>query len=129
MRTILIDKKEYKIDCNALTYVKYKDIFNRGILNDIQFIREFLTKKQIMEEALKEADMKADEINTTVSSLLIKDLDSFVEIITKIAYIMIYSFDNKTIDKYENWLKEIKKLKISDDWIAEVTEFAVDCFC
>ena len=31
--------------------------------------------------------------------------------------------------EYENWLRKIKSFKIDDDWVAEVTELAVDCFC
>ena len=36
---------------------------------------------------------------------------------------------NEKIPEYEIWLKSIESLKITDDWIVEVTEFAVDCFC
>ena len=32
------------------------------------------------------------------------------------------------IEDYENWLKSIEHFKIDDQWIVEVTEFAVDCF-
>ena len=34
------------------------------------------------------------------------------------------------VDKeYEKWLENISNFKIDDDWIVEVAEFAVDCFC
>ena len=29
----------------------------------------------------------------------------------------------------EKWLENISNFKIDDDWIVEVAEFAVDCFC
>ena len=55
-------------------------------------------------------------------------IDDFIEVITRIAYILIYSANEK-VEEYENWLRKIKNLKIDDDWVAEVTELAVDCFC
>ena len=56
------------------------------------------------------------------------DIDDFIITITKIAWILIYTA-NEEIDEYEKWLKSIKKIDVQEDWISEVTEFAVDCFC
>lgn len=55
-------------------------------------------------------------------------VDDFIGAITRLAYIFIYTADS-TIKDYENFLKEIPKLSIDDEWVIEVTEFAVDKFC
>ena len=52
----------------------------------------------------------------------------FVEAATRIAYIMIFTA-NKNVEEYENWLENITTIKTNDEWIVEVTEFAVNCFC
>ena len=36
MKTIVIDGKEVKIDCNAFTQVQYKSIFKSGLIKDMQ---------------------------------------------------------------------------------------------
>ena len=56
------------------------------------------------------------------------DLDDFIDVIEKIAYILIYTANNK-IGSFEDWLKSIEKINLSDSWISEVTEFAVASFC
>jgi len=38
MKTITICDKEYDIDCNALTYIKYKSFFNTGYNFIISFL-------------------------------------------------------------------------------------------
>ena len=52
----------------------------------------------------------------------------FVEAATRIAYIEIYTA-NKKIPEYEEWLEGIPSIKTNDEWIVEVTELAVNCFC
>ena len=58
----------------------------------------------------------------------VKVLDDFIEAITEIAYICCYTANEK-IGSYEEWLRGIPRINTNDDWIVEVTEFAVDCFC
>lgn len=128
MKTITICDKKYDIDCNALTYVKYKSIFKTGILKDMQFIQNYLIKQVVVSNQLEGKKMSEAEKLSQVSEYMIDDTDEFVTKITQLAWILIYTADNKVAD-YENWLKSITNFKIDDDWIAEVTEFAVDCFC
>lgn len=128
MKTITIDGKEYKIECNALTYIKYKSFFKTGILKDMQFIEEYLMKQEIIKEQFKEQDLTEEEIASKLSDCMINDTDEFIVKITQLTWILIYSANNN-VETYENWLKSIEKLNISDDWIVEVTELAVDCFC
>lgn len=128
MKKIIICNKEYPIESNALTFVKYKSIFKTGILKDMQFIQNYLIKQSVVAEQLKEKDVAETEKINQVSNYMIDDTDEFVTKITQIAWILIYTFDNK-VESYEDWLKSIKEFKIDDDWIVEVTEYAVDCFC
>lgn len=128
MKTITICGKEVEINCNALTYVKYKSIFKTGILKDMQFIQNYLIKQVVVSNQLEDKKMSEAEKLNQVSEYMIDDTDEFVTKITQLAWILIYTADNKVAD-YEDWLKSITNFKIDDDWIAEVAEFAVDCFC
>lgn len=128
MKTITICGKEYDIDCNALTYVKYKSIFKTGILKDMQYIQNYLIKQAVIAKQLDEKKISEAEKLSQLSEIMINDTDEFVSKITQIAWILIYTANNK-VESYETWLSSITKFNISDDWISEVTEFAVDCFC
>ena len=128
MKTITICGKKYDIDCNALTYVKYKSIFKTGILKDMQFIQNYLIKQAVIAKQLDEKKISEAEKLSQLSEIMINDTDEFVSKITQIAWILIYTANNK-VESYETWLSSITKFNVSDDWISEVTEFAVDCFC
>lgn len=130
MRTIIIDNKQYNIECNALTYIQYRKVFNKGIFSDIQILKNYLITQILTTAKLKEENPKIteQELTAKLSQITIAQLDNFVEAVTRIAYILIYCA-NDNIEDYETFLKGIKSFKIDDDWIVEVTEFAVDCFC
>ena len=130
MKTIVIDGNEYNIECNALTYIQYKKVFNKGIFADMDTIKDYLVRQTLKANELKEKypQMSEEEIDTQVGNYMNNYIDDFIEVITRIAYILIYSANEK-IEEYENWLRKIKSFKIDDDWVAEVTELAVDCFC
>jgi hypothetical protein len=130
MKTIVIDGNKYDIECNALTYIQYKKVFNKGIFADMDIIKDYLIRQTLKANELKEKypQMSEQEIDTQVGNYMNNYIDDFIEVITRIAYILIYSANEK-IEEYENWLRKIKSFKIDDDWVAEVTELAVDCFC
>lgn len=128
MKTITICGKKYDINCNALTYVKYKSIFKTGILKDMQYIQNYLIKQAVIAKQLDEKKISEAEKLSQLSEIMINDTDEFVSKITQIAWILIYTANNK-VESYETWLSSITKFNVSDDWISEVTEFAVDCFC
>lgn len=130
MKTITICGKEWEIDCNALSYVKYRKFFDRGIFDDIKILQSFLTKQVLLTEDLKKENPEIDDatIISSLSRVMLDDMDLFAEAATRIAYIMIYTA-NKKVSNYEEWLESIPSLKTNDEWIAEVTEFAVSCFC
>lgn len=130
MKIIEICGKKYEIDCNALTHVKYRKLFNTDIFSDIRILKTFLTKQVLLAENLKKENPEVDDatIITSLSTLMLDDMGLFLEASTRMAYIMIYTA-NKKVPEYEEWLEGIPSLKTNDEWIAEVTEFAVDCFC
>jgi len=130
MKTIVIDGNKYNIECNALTYIQYKKIFNKGIFADMDIIKDYLVRQTLKAKELKEKypQMSEQEVDVQVGNYMNNYIDEFIEVVTRIAYILIYSANEK-IEEYENWLRKIKNFKIDDDWVAEVTELAVDCFC
>lgn len=128
MKKITINGKEYEIDCNAFTQVQYQRFFKTGILKDMKFIKEYLIKQSYVTEKLKLKIQDEAQLLSEVSDCMANDLDDFIIKITQIAWILIYSADNK-VDDYETWMKSMKRFDVSDEWIAEVTETAVECFC
>lgn len=130
MKTITICGKKYEIDCNALTYVKYRKLFNRGIFDDIKILQDFLNKQVIIANELKRDNPNVDDVTiiSSLSKIMMDDMDLFAEAATRIGYVMINTANEK-IKEYEEWLKDIPFLRTNDEWIVEVTEFAVSCFC
>lgn len=130
MKQIKIDGNTYDADCNALTYVLHKRIFNRGIMQDIRIIQNYLITQTIEANKLKNQfpELSDSELDDRVSKFMNNYIDEFIEAITRIAYTLIYTANDK-IASYDDFLRNIKKFKIDDDWIVEVTELAVNCFC
>lgn len=130
MKQIVIEGKSYDIDCNALTYILHKRIFNRGIMQDIHVLQNYIITQTIKANELKEkfTELTEKQIDEQVATFMNNYIDDFIEAITRIAYTLIYTANDK-IESYEEFLKSIKHFKVNDDWIVEVTEFAVDCFC
>lgn len=130
MKQIKIDGNTYDVDCNALTYVLHKRIFNKGIMQDIRIIQNYLITQTIEANKLKNQfpELSESELNDRISKFMNNYIDEFIEAITRIAYTLIYTANDK-IASYDDFLRNIKKFKIDDDWIVEVTELAVNCFC
>lgn len=130
MKTITICDKEYEIDCNALTQFNFKKIFNKGIFKNIGIINNFYSKQTILtNQFIAENKLISDkELVKKLSISMLPDLDDYIEAVTEIAYICCYTA-NENIGSYEIWLKGIPRINTNDEWIVEVTEFAVDCFC
>lgn len=128
MKTITICGKEHKLECNALTYVKYKNFFKRGIIEDVQILQDYLIKQTVITKQVEEKNITEAEKLLMVSNYMNQYVDDFIIVTTRIAWILIYTAD-KDIEEYEKWLEGISNFKIDDDWIVEVAEFAVGCFC
>ena len=128
MKSITICDKEYPITCNAFTRFEYKKIFNRGIFADIKVLSEFSDNQEKIKKELAEKGLADEEIEKEINLYMMEHLDDFIDVIERIAYILIYSANDK-IESFENWLKAIEKIDLSDKWIQEVTEVAVSSFC
>ncbi len=130
MRKINICGHEYEIECNALSYIQYRKIFDKGIFEDIQTIENFVSLQVIMADKLKKENPKISdsEITKELSKIMLNNIDEYIEAVTRIAYICIYTA-NKEVGNYEEWLTQIDRINTNDKWIVEVTEYAVACFC
>ena len=128
MKTITICGKEYEITCNAYTRFQYKELFGKGIFADIKILNDFSDKQEKLRKELIKKEISDEEIEREISLLMMDNLDDFIDVIQKIAYILIYSANSK-IGSFQDWLKGIEKIDLSANWISEVTEFAVDSFC
>lgn len=128
MKTITICDKEYKISCNAFTRFQYKTIFGNGIFADIKILNEFSENQERLRKELKQIGIPEEDIDKQINLSMMEKLDEFLDVIQKIAYILIYTADNQ-VGSFEEWLKGIEKIDLSADWISEVTEFAVNSFC
>lgn len=128
MKSITICDKEYPITCNAFTRFEYKKIFNRGIFADIKVLSEFSDNQEKVKKELNKKGLADEEIEKEINLYMMEHLDDFIDVIERIAYILIYSANDK-IESFENWLKAIEKIDLSDKWIQEVTEVAVSSFC
>lgn len=128
MKQITICDKEFEIDCNAFTRFQYKKVFNKGIFEDIKVLNEFSEKQNQIRKDLEEKNASEEDIEKAINYSMMENLDDFIDVIEKIAYILIYTVNPK-METFENWLKGIKKIDLSANWISEVTELAVNSFC
>lgn len=130
MKQIAIDGNKYDIDCNGLTYILHKRLFNRGIMQDIHILQNYIITQTIKANEIKTKfpQLSDDEIDSQVANFMNDYIDDFIEAITRITYTLIYTANDK-VKSYDEFLRNIKQFRIDDDWIVEVTEFAVDCFC
>lgn len=128
MKTITICGKEFPIECNAFTRFQYKTIFGKGIFEDISVLNDFSTKQEELRKELKKKKLSDEEIDNEINKMMLQHVDDFLDVIEKMAYILIYTA-NSNIGSFEDWLKGITKIELSEDWISEVTELAVNSFC
>lgn len=128
MKTITICDKEYQIECNAFTRFEYKTIFGKGIFQDIKILNDFSIEQAKKRKELEAKKLTEEEIDNEINMMMMERLDDFIDVIERIAYILIYTADNK-IGSFEEWLKGIDKIDLSASWISEVTELAVSSFC
>ena len=128
MKKITICNKEWDIDCNAFTRFQYKKIFGVGIFSDIKILNQLNEKQENVRKKLEAEGAAEEQIQKAINEVTLDNLDDFIDVIEKIAYILIYTANPK-IEPFEIWLKNIEKIDLSSSWISEVTELAVNSFC
>ena len=97
------------------------------MVNDAHVIQNYIVKQIIVSNEVAKEDLTDEERISRVSDYMVGDVDEFLIKILQITWILIHTADNK-IEEYEKWAKSFK-VRADDDWIAEVAEFAVNCFC
>lgn len=128
MKKITICNKEYEVSCNAFTRFQYKKIFGKGIFADIKVLSEFSENQEKIRKESTKKGLSNEEVDKEVNLYMMEHLDDFIDVVERIAYILIYSANN-SIESFEDWLKGLEKIDLSASWISEVTELAVSSFC
>lgn len=127
MKQITIGDKNYNISSNAYSRFQYKQVFNKKLFSDISQLNKITSKESKLEQELKEKGLNEEDIKDEINSYWLENMDDFVDIVLRLAYIFILSA-NPQFETFENWLKGIESIKIDDSWIGEVTELAVNSF-
>ncbi len=102
-KIVKIGNTEYSMKSSAYTQFKYKNDTGRKMLEDLQS----LTKLQ----------------NATEEEALVS-VDDIVDIVLRMAFIMIEEADAKQITTYDEFLKSIDGLFDDTEWINQVIELA-----
>lgn len=129
MKEINIEGNLYNIACNAWTMIEYRRIFNKSILDDINLTRKVLATQVIATQMYKQDNPSATEVEleTIAASATEAELEKFIEALLMLTWIFIYTA-NQDVKEYQEWLKDVKKINISSNWVSEVTELAVASF-
>lgn len=102
-KTIKIGDKSYFMKSSAYTQFKYRNDTGRRLLDDIQ---------------------KVSKINNLPEEEQVTQVDDILDLILRIAYIMIDEADEKQVGNFEEFLKGIDGLFDDPKWIQEVIELA-----
>lgn len=125
MKKITISGNEYDIDCNAYTRFLYKKTFGNGIFKDLKKITEFLEMQNKKRQELE--GHSEEEIATEINKVILDNFDDFLDVLLQIAYILVLTGNPQT-GSFDNWIRKIEKVDISEPWVSEVTELAVSSF-
>lgn len=115
--------KEYDVSTNALTPFLYKKEFGTGMMADIGKLQEIFAKQPKIDAK----DKTEEEVEQELGTAMMPSLDNFIEVVLRIAYILIKTA-NRNFIPFEEWLESIEGFSFEDKWIAEVTELAVNSF-
>lgn len=126
-KKIIIDNKEYEIACTAYTRFLYKKTFGTGLMNDIKLLSDITTKQDEYRKELKKKKLTDKEIEEKVNSAFLEDIDTFIEVIERLAYILILTA-TPNFGTFEEFLQGIETIDLSSPWVNEVTETAVSSF-
>lgn len=104
---IKIGNKEYIGQCNALSYVFHRRIFETNIFDDINILRE--------------------ELNKFLDNLENDNGVNFYNVLIKLIYTLIYT-NNQDFIEFKEWKKEIAKEVIIEDTINKVIDTYLTSF-
>lgn len=128
-KIIIIKDKHYTIECNALSYILYKKIFNKDILQDIQILQNYVIEQAVKTEEIKERfqNISQVELIKKVVNYMKKYADDFAQAIMRITYTLICTYNDMFVD-FETFLRSVKEINVEDNWVADVIEIAIDSF-
>ena len=128
-KIIIIKDKHYTIECNALSYILYKKIFNKDILQDIQIIQNYVIEQALKTEEIKEQfhNISQDKLIKKVANHMKEYADDFALAIMRITYTLICTYNDVFVD-FETFLRSVKEINIEDNWVADVIEIVIDSF-
>lgn len=106
-KVVKISDKEYSMKSSAYTQFKYKNDTGRGLLEDLNKIQKYQDLSQ------------EEQVNKT---------QELLELLLRLAYIMIEEADEKQVKSYEDFLKNIDGMLDNVDWINEVVILASSPF-
>lgn len=121
-----ICNKEYEVCSSAFTLFLYKKEFKTGIMTDIGRLQELAV---VQEKVSKEMEGKSqEEIDSAVGLALMPEMDTYIEVSLRIAYVFI-KCANPGFMPFDEWLQTIEDFSFDAPWVSEVTELAVNSFC
>lgn len=125
-KKLLIDGKEYEVCSSAFSMFIYKKEFKTGIMADIGRLQEFVTKQDAVTKEMQ--GKTKDEIDGAVGLALMPEMDTYIEIALRLAYVFIRCA-NPNFMSFEEWLMTVENFSFEAPWVSEVTELAVNSFC
>lgn len=102
-KVVKISNKEYSMKSSAYTQFKYKDVTGRKMLDDIQRI---------------------SKVNSLSEEEQVTQMEDIIELLLRIAYIMIEEADASQVTTFDAFLKDIDGLFDNTEWVNEVIELA-----
>ncbi len=126
-KKVTICGKEYNLKTSAYCILEYKRVFGNGLMADINSMSAISTKIQKIREDGEKDKKTEEEIQNEINRVALEQIDNLVQIPLQIAYIFIKSSNPKFIT-FDEWTMSIENISVEDEWIAEVTELAVNSF-
>lgn len=102
-KIININGKEYSAKSSAYTQFKYKNDTGRRMITDLQNLAKLVERSE--EEQ-------------------VEGIEELLEIVLKMAYIMIEEADPSQVSSYEDFLKSIDGLFDNQQWMLDIFELA-----
>ena len=106
-KNIKIGNIDYEMSSSAYTQFKYKNDTGRSLLKDLT---EFGKRYENQDEK---------DIFKSIDSL-----DDTMNLVLRLAYVMITEADNKQVGTFEDFLKQTDNYLDDSEWIGEVVELA-----
>lgn len=105
---IKIENKKYVGQCNALSYIFHNRLFKKNIIEELIELRKHFIK--INEKELEE-----------------KSIESIYNILTRVIYTFIYTYDNN-VYSFNEFVNEINDKIVSNETINEIIEILIANF-